>query len=232
MTPEIDTEYLAAQLKLIRRHHNLTQANVAELCGLTTRTIENLESGKHRPEHQTLTSLARGLGVEVSVFQKPSPEQQARSRRELEKMIRTTANVRLSVVQTTQEVLASFDVFDGWMVDITSVAGDEALEAAAELAELVTEDGELWGELTAGGQLEIAKGISAACRKLEELGHVCLFGRFRQVQPLEKDKHLVFNVGCVTVRTKKEGASVRLAFVPLKDGWETHPEDRVEMTDV
>jgi hypothetical protein len=115
------------------------------------------------------------------------------------------------------------------MIDITSVAGDEALKRAATLAELVTEDGELWPELSIGGQLEVAKNISAACRKLEELGHVCLFGRFRQVQRLENGKYLVFNVADLTMRAKEDGANLRLAVVPLKDGWETHPEDRVQV---
>jgi transcriptional regulator with XRE-family HTH domain len=98
MTRDVDTAYLAEQLKLIRQLRNLTQANVADLCGLATRTIGKLENGKHRPDQQTLRSLARGLGVEVSAFEKASPEEQARARREIEKTIRTRATVPLSVV--------------------------------------------------------------------------------------------------------------------------------------
>jgi transcriptional regulator with XRE-family HTH domain len=74
---ERDPKYIADQVKFLRKTLGLTQENLADAAGLTSRTIEKIESGGHRPEEQTLRSLARALGLDVNIFQNPSPEQEA-----------------------------------------------------------------------------------------------------------------------------------------------------------
>jgi transcriptional regulator with XRE-family HTH domain len=64
---QIDTAYIAKQLKIARQLFGLTQENVAEMTGLSTRTIEKVESGRHRPDEQTLRSLCRGLGLDATI---------------------------------------------------------------------------------------------------------------------------------------------------------------------
>jgi DNA-binding XRE family transcriptional regulator len=47
-TIEQDPMFVAAQVKLLRKVFALKQQNLADLSGLTTRTIEKIESGGHR----------------------------------------------------------------------------------------------------------------------------------------------------------------------------------------
>jgi len=56
-----DPAYIASQVKFVRKMFGLTQENLANAAGLTTCTIEKVESGRRRPEEQTLRSLARAL---------------------------------------------------------------------------------------------------------------------------------------------------------------------------
>ena len=60
-TVERDAAFIAKQVKFIRKMFRLTQENLADAAGLTTRTIEKIESGRHRPEEQTLRSIARAV---------------------------------------------------------------------------------------------------------------------------------------------------------------------------
>jgi len=61
-TMERDAAYIASQCKYIRKMFALTQENLADAAGLTVRTIQKVESGRHTPDVQTLRSLARGIG--------------------------------------------------------------------------------------------------------------------------------------------------------------------------
>jgi len=65
---ERDPLYIAEQVKFIRKMHRLTQENLADTAGVSTRTIEKIESGRHRPDEQTLRSLARAVQLDVSFF--------------------------------------------------------------------------------------------------------------------------------------------------------------------
>ena len=60
-TTEKDPAFIAQQVKFIRKMFRLTQENLADAAGLTTRTIEKVESGHHCPEEQTLRSIARAV---------------------------------------------------------------------------------------------------------------------------------------------------------------------------
>ncbi|WP_246832701.1 helix-turn-helix domain-containing protein [Thioclava sp. F28-4] len=67
---------------------SLTQENLADASGLTVRTIQKVESERHVPEVQTLRSLARGLGFDITVFSKPTPEQEKRQQKEVERALK------------------------------------------------------------------------------------------------------------------------------------------------
>ena len=49
---------------LRRVDHEWTQAQLAEAAGLSVRTIEKIEQGRGQPSIETLSRLARALGVE------------------------------------------------------------------------------------------------------------------------------------------------------------------------
>ena len=48
-TVERDLQHIADTLRLLRKMRGLTQENLAEAANLATRTIEKIESGRHRP---------------------------------------------------------------------------------------------------------------------------------------------------------------------------------------
>ncbi len=53
-------------LARLRAERNLSQAELAELCGLDISTIGDLETGRTtRPSAKTIGALARGLGMSV-----------------------------------------------------------------------------------------------------------------------------------------------------------------------
>src|SRR6267142_771827 len=99
-TMERDPVYIAQRVKFLRRLRKLTQENVADMAGLTTRTIEKIESGRHKPDEQTLRSLARAFQIDVTYFEKPTPEQEARQRAEIERAVRKTVVFPTDPVRT------------------------------------------------------------------------------------------------------------------------------------
>ncbi len=71
------------QVKLIRRTKKLTQAQLAEIVGLSVNYISQIETGEASPTFQTIKKLSEGLGVEIKeLFDFTSwnkePEQQKR----------------------------------------------------------------------------------------------------------------------------------------------------------
>ena len=80
-TMERDPKYIADTLRSLRKMYGLTQENLAGAATLSTRTIEKAESGRHSPDEQTLRSIARALDLDVTIFEKPTPEQKAETER-------------------------------------------------------------------------------------------------------------------------------------------------------
>src|SRR5271166_1171422 len=67
-TMERDPAYIAQHVKFLRKMHGFTQENLADAAGITTRTVEKIESGRHAPEEQTLRSIARAFSLDVKIF--------------------------------------------------------------------------------------------------------------------------------------------------------------------
>ena len=99
-TMERDPAFISEQVKYIRKSYRLTQENLADAAGLTTRTIEKIESGRHRPDEQTLRSIARAVKLDVGFFEKPTPEQEERQKKQLERALRKIILVPTSPVRT------------------------------------------------------------------------------------------------------------------------------------
>jgi transcriptional regulator with XRE-family HTH domain len=89
---ERNPAYIAQQTRSLRKVFRLTQENLAEAAGLTTRTIEKVESGRHRPDEQTLRGIARACNIELCYFDQPTPEEEKRQKAELERAVRKIPN--------------------------------------------------------------------------------------------------------------------------------------------
>lgn len=59
------TERLANRLKPLRAERNLTQAELAELVGVTRKTVNTIENGVYSPSAILAIKLAKALDVTV-----------------------------------------------------------------------------------------------------------------------------------------------------------------------
>jgi len=58
---------IGEQLRQARMRSHMTQAQLADLVGVTPKTVSAIERGSHFPAYRTLAKLAEHLGCEVRV---------------------------------------------------------------------------------------------------------------------------------------------------------------------
>lgn len=68
----MNTNLLGANIRRLRTLKNLSQKRLAELSGLSTPAVTNLENGKVSPKMNTLEKLAKALDVSLGHFFKPA----------------------------------------------------------------------------------------------------------------------------------------------------------------
>lgn len=51
-------DFFAENLKISRKNNNMTQAEVAKLLGINRVTYTGYESGKHKPDPETIVKIA------------------------------------------------------------------------------------------------------------------------------------------------------------------------------
>lgn len=217
---DINPEYISQTTKFLRKIFGLTQENLADQAGLTTRTIEKIESGRHKPELQTLRSIARATGMKVDVFRKPSAAEEAAANAEMERARHKTILAPVSPIGSATDFLA---VYGGWharRVDISHVQSDEALRIAAELDDWLEDLSMCWDEISSSDRLESANSIVSLCKQLEAAGYSYCIGTHKQVQRTQGKRDLVFLVGVVVVLPKVTAAEDRFAVIELEGSWE------------
>jgi transcriptional regulator with XRE-family HTH domain len=228
-TMERDPAYIAQQVKFIRKMYRLTQENLADAAGLTARTIEKIESGRHCPEEQTLRSIARAVKIDVKLFEKPTPEDEARQRATMERALRKMVLVATNPIRTTSDFLAAFGQRHAFRFDPTGVKDDEALEIAASLADLVKDLINVWDDCTTSDQVHYAQNCVELCGQLEAFGYLCHMGNHKQVLHERGRPDLVFTVGLLSIQEKAGADGTRYALIELEGRWETVDEDRAPL---
>lgn len=206
--------------------HGFTQENLADAASITTRTVEKIESGRHAPEEQTLRSIARAFSLDVKIFAKPFPADEAQVRAEMERALRKTVLVPTRPIRTASDFLGAFGERHALRFDCSAVKDDEALEAAASLGDCLRDLTEVWSDMYMSQRLESAREVVALCSNIASRGYLCHMGHHRQ-QLRQKDRSpLVIEVALVTILPKHENDGTRYGLVSLEDGWETVPTDR------
>jgi len=229
-TMERDPQYIAEQVKFLRKTYRLTQENLADAAGLTTRTIEKIESGRHRPDEQTLRSIARAVGLsDIKFFAKPSPEEQVRFRANVERASRKMVLASTTVIKTASDFLHAFGRAEMFRIDTSEVTGDEAVEIAATMSDQVRDLIDIWSESSEVDRLLYARSFVEDCKQLEDIGYLCHMGRHRQRMRDEGKPDLVFTAGFLSIRPTKDSSQQRYALVQLEGRWETLEEDRPSM---
>lgn len=64
----LDKKIIGKQIKKIRLENDFTQAELAEMCNLSTSYISCIETGKKRPGLKSLEKLGKSLHVKVEAF--------------------------------------------------------------------------------------------------------------------------------------------------------------------
>jgi transcriptional regulator with XRE-family HTH domain len=228
-TMERDPLYIAQQSKLIRKWFGLTQENLADAARITTRTIEKIESGRHRPEEQTLRSIARAMEMNMKVFEKPTPEQEARQKAEMERALRKMVLVPTGPIRTASDFLSAFDQRDAFRINTSAVTHEEALEIAAAMSDWIRDLGDVWDECYMSQRLEYARSFVNLCKRIEEHGYVCHMGSHRQRLQEKGQSDLVFTVGLMSIQPKEGADGTRYALVQLEGRWESLEKDRAPL---
>lgn len=223
-TMERDAECIARQCKFLRRMLVLTQENLADAAGLTVRTVQKLESGKHIPDIQTLRSLARGVGFDVALFMKPTPAQEKRQREEMDRALRKTILVPTPPIRTANDFLSRNREWHAAMINSSAVKADDALGLTAAIADWMDEIDGIWAISTASQRLGYATNIAELCRELGDLGYLTHFGSFRQQHM--RDKGMKWDVALITFLPKADHDGDRFGLVTLEDPWEVPEKDR------
>jgi transcriptional regulator with XRE-family HTH domain len=223
---ERDPLYIAGQVKFLRKMFGLTQENLADAAGLTTRTIEKVESGRHRPEEQTLRSIARGLQLDVKIFEKPTPEQEARQRAEMERALQKMVLVPTYPIHTANDFLTSFSERHAFRFDTSQVENEEALEISATMSDWIRDLMDVWDECYMSQRLEYARSFIDLNDQLGHHGYICYLGHHRQLLRDKGKPDLIFDVGLMSIQPKEGETGVRYALVQLEGRWETIEEDR------
>lgn len=228
-TMERDPTYIADQVKFMRKMFRWTQENLAGAAGLTTRTIEKIESGRHRPDEQTLRSIARAFNLKgVEIFKKPTPEEQARQRAEIERASRKMVMVHSRVIRTAADFLSAFGPLEFFRTDTSLVEDDKVLDLVATMADQIRDFIDIWPEVYETERLTYARSFAEQCTELEKLGFDCHMGQHRQRLRDKGKPDLVCSAGFMSIRPKTD-RQMKYAMVQLDGRWETLEEDRPVM---
>ncbi|MEV0058593.1 helix-turn-helix domain-containing protein [Nocardia sp. NPDC050718] len=60
-------EEIGARIRIERRRHRLTQEQLAELAGASTRTVRDVEHGRGSPSIATVAAVAAAVGLTLRV---------------------------------------------------------------------------------------------------------------------------------------------------------------------
>jgi len=223
-TMERDAEFIASQCKFLRKKLGLTQENLADAAGLTVRTIQKAESGRHLPEVQTLRSIARGVGFDLAIFEKPTAEQEKRQQEELERALRQTLLVPTSPIKKANDFYVRNKEWHAIVINTEFVETEEALELVAAISEWMQDLDGIWMLSSASQRLDYSTSVAALCRDLEDCGYLTHFGQFRQQHM--RDKGMIWDVGMIAFLPKADHDGDRFGLVSLDDPWEVLEQDR------
>lgn len=225
-TMERDPTYIAKTVRQLRKTFRLTQENLADAAGLTTRTIEKIESGRHRPEEQTLRGIARALNLDVGVFQAPSPADGAKVRRAFDRVAKKMLLVKTRPIRTLADFRREFRNTHMLALDSSQLLDEAAIEIAARLTDLLRDLGDIWPDIYETERVEFSRTVVETCAELKELGFTCFMGEYRKMLREPGKPDLVFSVTLASLQPNEAARDERFAIVELPGQWETLAADR------
>jgi transcriptional regulator with XRE-family HTH domain len=211
---ERDPKYIAGQSRLIRSVLGWTQENLADAAGLSNRTVEKVESGRHVPDEQTLKLISRATGFDMKVFRKPTAEDEAAMNAEAQRAKTKIDVVPIAPVVSAADALATLN--DGGVIrfDRSEVRGDEAMELAAEMQDWIGDVILGWSDISAVEQLSLARSFAEYCGQMRGLGFICFGGRHT-----EKLYDSTLSVGMFCLIPVEREKDTKYALVQMEGAW-------------
>ncbi|MCF6275400.1 MAG: helix-turn-helix domain-containing protein [Robiginitomaculum sp.] len=218
---EINPEYIAKQSRLIRNYKQLTKENLANLAGLSTSSIEKIESGKHKCNMQSLELISKGVGINVNCFKKPTPEEEASTLAQLKRAMRKTVIAKTHPIRKASDFLRIFTKWAGRRFNDGNIENDNALVIAAGINDFIDDISYVWDECGQVQRLQYAKSVVESCLELETLGYFCHMGVHKQRMRFSGKTDLVVDCGIIMILPKSDADGERYAMIELDDPWET-----------
>ncbi len=223
-----DPLFIADQLKFIRKMYSFTQENLADASGMTTRTIQKVESGRHIPDEQTLRSICRVFQIELSYFDIPSPDQVELQIAKMKETLKKTVVVPISPINSAQDFLNAFEMRQAFRIDTSMIDHDKALSVACGMGDLISDYIDIWDEVYMSQRLGYAKEIVSQCKQVSELGFTCFIGTHMQQMRAKERPALVINVVLMTFLPNSQSGKTRYGLVQLDGNWECMGEDIIK----
>ena len=216
---EIDSEYVAEQVRFMRDILGWSQEALALAARVSTRTIEKVESGRHTPNEQTLKQIAAAAGFEMAVFRKPSPEEKAKSRVHMERALRKTDVVTISPIVAASDFLSTFRANHACRFDSSEVVGNEPMRVAAEMQDWIEDVMLAWSDLSATQQLDLAEEFIRMAGQIRKHGFVCFGGSHEEAFRTGAER-LKMRVGVLCLIPEGRERETEYAVVRMEGPWE------------
>lgn len=182
MTPHdqhLDPKLLGFWTRMLRLSSNLSQDALAAASGLTTRTIQRVESGA-RANLTTRRCLARGLGYDdAGIFDDPQFVKTVTSLveaiatthiREVEESHPDHARLEVAPLGRGAALVRLIDGSDAWCFDCDDAAAPAAQQEAACLFDNLRDYGDVWVELSHVDRLQAEQTFEEMLRSLARQG--------------------------------------------------------------
>jgi transcriptional regulator with XRE-family HTH domain len=163
-------------VKGFRQIRGWTQETLAELAGMSVKTVSRVESGQAAGIH-TLRALGEALALEdADLFSKPQRLPTAKQLTEYEERLEAeTVTVTFSVIQAGRDLRDLADRADMYVLQFRCDSAEVEAEFAA-LADLTRDYGDLSDEISQTEKLALNTDFEVAIKRLEQLDAVVLAG--------------------------------------------------------
>ncbi|WP_290846746.1 helix-turn-helix domain-containing protein [Flavobacterium sp.] len=118
---------LGKKVSALRIENGLTQAELAQMCQVTVRTIQRIESGETEPRSFTVKTIFNALGEQA--YAKPSPKTDAEISRKLAGLFNLKTNTMTKIAILSTPFVVAFGVF---LITSSGFAQDKKVVKALE----------------------------------------------------------------------------------------------------
>ncbi len=183
MIEPLSPEELAFFIRLIRDGHGWTQETLAELSGLTVRTIQRVETGKPSSS-DTRRALARAFDIdEIDTFNKPFERKSEEDlKREAEIFQKNYRTLKVNVVTSGKELADVIESINAIGFDFPPELAEEARKSIGFLFDYLSEYLDSYDLYSTSDRMELHKTFMDCLKDIKNLGFsICYTTRTTEI---------------------------------------------------